>query len=266
MKNKFFLIFLAAFTVIAVSCKKDKNDTEPEPEPQPTPVVSKGPLYIHVDPTFNNAVLNFGTKYVNQNGDTMIFSAFKFFISNIVLVNENNTTYTVPESYHLINTAVTQKQNIYLTDIPAGNYKSIRFMLGIDSTRNRSGAQTGALDPSGDAIDMFWTWNSGYIMMKVEGTSPQSGDPNKNISYHLGGYGGVNKIQKMFDINFGTSVATVGQGKNPGVLLKANLSELFKTPNLINLATQHTCLAAGSAAKMFADNYADMITFGSIVN
>lgn len=264
--KKQLLVLFSAILILTVSCKKDNKDPEPEPAPQPAPIATKGPLYIHVDPTFNNNTMNFGTKYVNQNGDTMIFSAFKFFISNIILVKEDNSTYTVPESYHLVNTAISQKQNIYLTDIPFGNYKSIRFMLGIDSTRNRSGAQTGALDPSGEAIDMFWTWNSGYIMMKIEGTSPQSGDPNKNIAYHLGGYGGVNKIQKMFDINFASSVATVAQGKNPGIFLKADISEFFKTPNLINLSTQHTCLAAGTAAKMFADNYADMITFGSVVN
>ena len=54
--------------------------------------------------------------------------------------------------------------------MPAGNYNSLSFLLGVDSMHNVSGAQTGALDP---ANDMFWTWNSGYVMAKMEGASPR---------------------------------------------------------------------------------------------
>jgi hypothetical protein len=50
----------------------------------------------------------------------------------------------------------------------------IRFLLGVDSARNVSGIQTGALDP---ARGMFWTWNSGYVMAKIEGSSPSAHVP-----------------------------------------------------------------------------------------
>ena len=56
--------------------------------------------------------------------------------------------------------------NLYL---PEGDYTELQFLLGVDSLHNVSGAQTDDLDP---AKDMFWTWNSGYVMAKMEGNSP----------------------------------------------------------------------------------------------
>jgi hypothetical protein len=38
------------------------------------------------------------------------------------------------------------------------NITAIKFLLGVDSLKNVSGIQTGALDP---AKGMFWTWNTG---------------------------------------------------------------------------------------------------------
>ena len=43
--------------------------------------------------------------------------------------------------------------------------------LGVDSLRNVTGVQTGALDP---AMDMYWTWNTGYVMAKLEAAAQQA--------------------------------------------------------------------------------------------
>jgi len=45
---------------------------------------------------------------------------------------------------------------------------------------------------------MFWTWNSGYIMAKLEGTSPVSSQPNNKFEYHIGGFREpVNVVSKV---------------------------------------------------------------------
>ena len=64
------------------------------------------------------------------------------------------------ESYHLVD----QSQPGSLSwsfEAEENPFTTLHFLLGVASARIVSGAQTGALDT---LKDMFWTWNSGYIM------------------------------------------------------------------------------------------------------
>ncbi|MCE3228700.1 MAG: hypothetical protein K0S32_3251, partial [Bacteroidetes bacterium] len=45
---------------------------------------------------------------------------------------------------------------------------------------------------------------------------------------------------------------------------KVDVNEFFKNPALIDFTTQYSQMSAGATAKMYADNYADMITFKNI--
>ena len=53
-----------------------------------------------------------------------------------------------------------------LADIPNGEYTKVNYTIGVDAARNTEGAQDGALDL---VNGMFWSWNTGYIFMKMEG-------------------------------------------------------------------------------------------------
>lgn len=76
------------------------------------------------------------------------------------------------------------------------------FILGVDSLRSTKdlSERTGVLDPTAAGGDMYWSWNSGYNSLKMEGTSrslPMGGD----FMYHIGGFGGyssatINNIKK----------------------------------------------------------------------
>jgi len=72
-------------------------------------------------------------------------------------------------------------------------YDSIRFMVGVDSLTSVSGAMGGDLDPT---KGMFWTWNTGYIFFKAEGTSPICDTRKNRYVYHLGGYDGQYAAQQ----------------------------------------------------------------------
>ena len=47
----------------------------------------------------------------------------------------------------------------------------------------------GDLDP---LKGMYWTWQSGYVNFKMEGTMPDKNWVNQKFEYHLGGYVGEN--------------------------------------------------------------------------
>jgi hypothetical protein len=249
------------------ACKKDTKEPEPTPTPTP-PTQTYGSLKLEFENMVDTNALAFNTNYLNQKGDTFKVTTFKYYISNIVVTKDDNTTFVEPNSYHLVDHSSPATTVITLTNVPTGSYKSVSFMLGVDSVRSAGGAtvQVGDLANSGN---MYWAWNSGYIMLKLEGTSPKSPASNKALTYHIGGYGGVNKAQRNFSFNFvsgGSTNANVSTTVAPDIHLKADVLELFKTPTLVDVTTLHTVHMPGSSAKTIADNYADMIKFEHVHN
>ena len=187
----------------------------------------------------------------------------KYYISNIKVTKMDNSVWTESNSYHLIDHSNASSTIITLANVPFANYKAIEFMIGVDSARNNSGAQTGALDVSNG---MFWSWSSGYIMAKFEGTSPQSGAAGQNLKFHIGGFGGANKTMKIVSPSFGTETANVSSSITPTIHLKSDLLEWFKTPTNTDFSTTHTVHMPGTAANTVASNYADMFTVEHIHN
>lgn len=246
---------------IFLSCKKDTK-TSPEPEPLP---LETGNLSIEFVNIVDSASLVFGQKYTNSNGDTFTVSKFNYIISNIVVTKNDNSTFAEPNSYHIVRHSTAGSNLLSLTSIPAGSYKSISFMLGVDSTTNASGSKTGELDLT-NASDMYWDWSTGYIAMKFEGNSPQSGAALKTVVFHTGGYGGVNKAQRTFNLGFGGATANVTKDATPMVHLSVDVNEIFKSPNTIKFATQYFQMSPGAGTKIYADNYTDMIKFKNVHN
>lgn len=242
------------------SCKKDK--TEPAPAEPETPASTA--IQVEFEGMVGDSMLELSTKtYTNAAGNTFNVTTYKYYISNIKFIKTDNSVWAESNSYHLVDYSDAASTLLTIGGIPAGSYKSIEFTVGVDSARNVSGAQTGALDPSNG---MFWSWNSGYIMAKFEGTSPQSTASANNLKFHVGGFSGVNNTLKTISLSFGTQTADVTNSTVPKVHLSNNLLEWFESPTTIDFSTINTIHMPGTAAKTVADNYADMFTFEHIHN
>ncbi|MCA0428981.1 MAG: hypothetical protein LCH32_00600 [Bacteroidetes bacterium] len=252
---KFFatIVFVSVFFN---SCKKDKK-TEEETPSQPT----TGKLKLAFNNMYGSSALILNTTDYINNSDTFKVSMFNYYISNIKLTATDNSVYNETESYHLVKANVANSLSFDLNEVPIKDYKSISFVIGVDSLRNVSGSQTGALDP---ANGHFWTWSSGYIMAKLEGTSPQSSDPAKKVIFHIGGFKGIYNALKTVTLNFPTS-AVVTETKIPQVNFKTDLKEWF-SPNAINFSTIYSVQTLGATSKSIADNYANMFSVTSVVN
>ena len=130
------------------------------------------------------------------------------------------------------------------------SFTKIEFLLGVDSIRNVSGIQTGALDP---AKGMFWTWNSGYIMAKLEGESPLANAAGNRFTYHIGGFRfGINTVRKI-SLN-------IANNQNNEIHINADINQWFKSKSEIRIAETNNCQTPGTLAVKFADNYANMFT------
>lgn len=250
----------SAVLLLFAFCKKEEVKPAPA-EPSPSPAQEFGNLNVEFVNTVENEILELGKKYLNPSGDTFTVSKFNYYISNVVLVKEDDSLLTLSNTYYLIEASKPESAKLSLGSIPFGKYKAIRFLLGVDSLRNVSGAQTGALDP---AKGMFWNWSTGYIMLKLEGLAPTSTAFANIIEYHLGGFKGTNKVLRDFEIGWGSSSLEVVKNKIATLRLQTNINEMFRSPNVITFSTYPVISSVGANAKMMADNYQDMITFKNI--
>ena len=264
MKNIFKLTAIAVLAIALSNCKKDTT-TPPEPPPEAPIPATEGSVQILFEAMVGDSDLVLGTAntYTNQAGNTFNVTMYRYYISNIKITKMDNSIWTEPNSYHLIDHSDAASTLLTIPNVPFGNYKAIEFMIGVDSARNNSGAQTGALDA---ANGMFWSWSSGYIMAKMEGSSPQSTASANKLTFHIGGFSGANKVMRIVSPSFNGDTAKVTSSITPGIHLSSNLLEWFETPTAVDFSTLNTIHMGGTSAKTVADNYADMFTVEHIHN
>lgn len=252
-------VLLAVF--ITTSCRKGK---QPEGDPAATHNLTlKFKAMADVVQT-----LELGKTYTNAWAEQYTVSAFKFYLTQIRLINTTSglSQHVNKDEYFLVNFADSASVTLNLKAVP-GTYNGIAFLLGVDSIRNVSGAQTGALDP---AKGMFWTWSTGYIMAKLEGSSPVSNQPNNKFEYHIGGFSGTNNVLKQVTVPF--PAASTGyetnlkDGKSSQMVITANVNSWFEGPNALKIATTPVSMTPGPLSKQIADNYATMFTVAGIMN
>ena len=145
---------------------------------------SEKKVMLQLKPCFNQELLSLDKDY-NLNGEMINIETFKFYLSNVTLLNKGNPVWQEDNSYHLVDASDEVSLNIALNVSPSIKFNSIQFNLGIDSLTNVSGVMGGDLDPT---KGMYWTWQSGYINFKLEGSSPSCLTRNNLFQFHLGGY------------------------------------------------------------------------------
>ncbi|MFT3750384.1 MAG: hypothetical protein QM768_18865 [Agriterribacter sp.] len=209
-----------------------------------------------------NEELAFDTEYSNPAGEIFSINKFRYYISNIALYDSVNNRHVVNGAdYFLIDEKVASSKSIILNFSP-GIYKAISFVIGVDSIRNVSGAQSGALDPLND---MFWTWKSGYVMAKMEGQSKVSTLPHHIIEYHIGGFKGKYNALQVITLTFSTPVAI--SGDQPGVIIqiKADINKWFNSAHSLSIAQYPACTSEGELAQRFSENYRNMFSIEKII-
>jgi hypothetical protein len=252
---KFLSYAICAFSILSfVSCKDDKKGTPSPTIPTTGSVTMKFDNYVGDSPM----ELNKSTYYKTSQGYDFKVTRYEYYISNIVLKGENSIVYVEPESYHLINQEDPGSLSFVIDKVPMGDYTSVQIMIGVDSARNVSGAQSGALDP---ALGMSWNWNSGYIMAKFEGTSPQV--QGSSLSYHIAGFSGANSVIKTVELPFGKKM-TVTEAAANKITIKSDLMEWFKSPVVIDFTLLRSIGSTGIDAAAIATNYADMFTITAV--
>lgn len=208
-------------------------------------------LQLNLSHTVNGVPMALGNaSYLNAAGDTFNITAFRYYLSNFSVTDIAGNTIKAAPEYFLVSEDSLNSKRITLK-LPAGRYKGLSFMIGIDSLLNCTGAQSGALDP---IYGMFWTWNSGYIMAKLEGTSPSSHLPGHIIEFHIGGYRAPHITQRIVTLTLPQTLVLKSSAK---INLTADAYTWFNGISFRQLAGFMT---PGTAGDRIADNYQHMFS------
>jgi len=243
------LFFILSGLLLFSACDKDSKDGEVE---------------IVFEHYFKENAFRVDTTTVHQldNGEELIFSRFQYYISNIAFQKEDGTWWEEPESYHIVN-ARQDKPSIKIKPVKEGSYSAIRYIIGVDSIRNFSGAQEGALSPSNE---MFWSWNTGYIFLMSEGICLQRPQENQGFIHHVGGFQGANKAIQQNSHAFGNDLVSRGDLKSK-VTLRVDVHKLYEGPginlSIVDLPAAHSI---SENTRRLSENYANMISSPVVSN
>ncbi|RZL06821.1 MAG: hypothetical protein EOO62_18150 [Hymenobacter sp.] len=242
MKRLFYFLSLATLATFSLaSCKKE--DTAPTNQ--------TGEVDIEFEHSVGAMPLVLNSKtYATPAGDQFTVSTFKYYISNLKLTKTDGTQYAPAESYYLVDAATSTSQHLSIKGVPTGDYTGMTFTIGVDSVRNVSGAQTGALDPTNG---MFWSWNSGYVYTKLEGTSPQAAN---GLMFHIGGFKSPNNTIRTVSPAFPSGVnLLVRTDHTPEIHYNVDVLRMFTGPTTVRFGTLSNTMG-GANSVLVANNYA----------
>lgn len=262
------LVSALGLSLLFTACQKN--------DPDAFSATDKNSVNLEFDNRLGGQKLVLGqTTAKNGSGEDVTLTTFNYFISNVSLTKDDGTEVKFPDQYFLIRQADAKTLNATLKDVPAGNYKTLSFTVGVDSARSVADVtkRTGVLDVGSYGDDgMYWSWNSGYIFMKMEGTSPvvpARASGQRLFQLHVGGYGGFsapapNNLRRVI-LPVGSERVKVRKDIAPDVHLFVDALKVFDGPNKISLATTNMVHNPAVAGPL-ADNYKAMFVVDHVHN
>lgn len=247
MKIKFTTVALSAalLSTLVVGCKKDEK-TVPVDNTETANTTTTGTttetetqtVSLKMDAYVGSSPLNYSSSFTTSSGIKHTISTFRYYVSNIRLIKSDGSEYPITDKYFLVSPSTS---NYSLGEVPVGDYKGLKFNVGIDSLTNHqdptiySASNPLAIQSPG----MHWNWNSGYIFIMVEGTCDTTvantdvltlGQYSKGMFLHIG----MDKNNKEVDLS--TSPFTVSAAAESAINIKADLDTFF---NGIDLKTDN---------------------------
>lgn len=206
--------FLAILLFLNAGCKKDSADDSPDP------LSSTGSIQVKVSNEVDGQAIQLGQQiYTNSAGNLYQVDLLKYYLSNVTFIKADSTEYNL-HNYELINAAIDSTCQFSGAGIPNGIYTRMRFNLGIDTTRNHTGAQDGDLDPING---MIWTWNTGYIFFKHEGLFRTTSGTDTSLLYHFG----TDPVLVTVDLPLSNFEI---KGNSQKIFMTFNLNQVYSNP------------------------------------
>jgi len=210
-------------------------------------------------------------KEFTASGKTWNFTQLRYWVSNVVLVKASGEEFAVPNSFYLIeenNAAETnstyiypanKRENVELSGIPAGEYKGIKFSVGVNSKYNDNlSLQAGELSQLNGMTNVSWMWATSYIFSSLKGKVTE-GANSKDLAVETG----LNANYKSVSLNFPSNVK-IGSSKSTTILLNADVTKV--TDGVDIMTTPSIGAAQATAMATVAGNYSTKVFSVKSVN
>lgn len=243
MKSKRYLALFAGILLFAYSCKKSK-----ETEPTDDGVTEE--LLFHVHHMVSDKPLNFSSVFKTISGQKYTVSMLRYYLSNIRLVKTDGAEVPVTGKYLLVTPGIADYS---IGQVPVGDYKGLKFSVGIDSLANHSDPTA---YPAGHPLAvqtpaMHWSWNAGYIFTMIEGSCDTTLNGTDTLKFGQFSHGmffhiGMDKLYRTVELNSSFSITTTGSNT---LVLQTDLNKFFVNIDLKKENGTHTMDAMPLATK-----------------
>jgi hypothetical protein len=216
-------------------------------------VPQTGKLNFKVNYSFDGQPIVFNSrKYINAANDTFTIAEIRHYFTNVTLVKANGDRVNL-QNYHLMDANVANSRSITIDNVPPGNYVGMTILLGVDSMKNHSGLQEGALDP---AWSMFWTWNTGYIFYRINGAV----NNGKSYSFDIGG----DEHAPYIELDLSSYKV---KSKVPSFELMLDANEMFQNPEVYSFEKDGYVIHSNTdpGVNKMAKNMKDMLKITSLM-
>ena len=144
-------------------------------------------LEIQIRPTFNGEPLQLDSlRYQNAAGETFSVTRLSYLLSGFALEHADGSWLECSNQVGWFD-AAQRRDTLRLENIPAGNYRSLRFYVGLDTNLNHADpAKFAAEHPLNPNLNgLHWNWQGGYIFMALEGNWRSPASAPTGYSYHF---------------------------------------------------------------------------------
>ncbi len=227
-----FIIFLI---ILIVSCKKE----------DPIKEETYGKLQFNFQHYYDGLPIMYDSLiYENEAGNKLMINEIQYFISDIILIDENDKQVFIKEnnSIYYVDIDIPSTLTWDLADnIPIGNYKAISFTFGISASKNIPNMFVNPPER-----DMFWPIHlggeqGGYHYLKLNGKwLPDTETQLTPFNFHLGvgqEYSDsgtiVGFIQNYFNLTLHSNII-IEKDKTTQITLVMNIEEWFKNPHIFD--------------------------------
>jgi len=264
IKTKSGLIFSMMLIVLfCMSACHPKKNVEPEPDGKTN--IPMGTFMFHLHTYIDdNEVDAYNIVYTTTDGRKISLSTAQLYISEIQLVKADNSIVDISKKIIL---KVLETETYLAGDVPVGNYKNIRFKVGLNPTTNALYPPTRSDSVILSKPEMWFGATSqpdGYVFLNVQGKIDTTFDASGAIaqmqpfSYKIGTNANYKQVI-MPNKNF-----TVEEGQVAFGHIMIDYSKLFNGVTLnqsTNLFVTTTADNATPLAKTIVNNIPSLFIF-----
>ncbi len=258
MKNLKIALW-ALISILIISCDKDDDSME---------LTGTGEIAVTFDNGYLGNDLILGTKNaLNSNGESLTINRLSYIVSNFSLIDADGKEYVFPKdnSYFIISQE-SDLEDISLPNIPAGEYTTLKFGLGVDDAKFQQGAEgQGDLWTRAEANNLTWNWTGGYKYINFEGTFTSATVTDEtNFKVHLGRLGDQVNYEEV-TLALPTNVK-VSDEMDAAIHLKIDASKILIAANNLILSEEAILMTDSEKGPLVAANASEMFIVDHVHN